>query len=142
MKICGSQERSGSVKVPSRGAQGLASLSLQKVLRSTLIRRNYRTACPSEPSYQHYFPQARLQKALGISRGKVRPIFLLLELHVHTRVALEDVPLELQPNFSILVGSQKGKPFLSGLSATKENFLCQTLVLLEPEDALGSNNLL
>lgn len=51
-------------------------------------------------------------------------------------------PLELQPNFPRLVGSQKGKLFLSGLLATKRNSLYQALVPVDLRTAVGFNHLL
>ena len=70
------------------------------------------------------------------------PIFLPLELHSHPHGTLEEVTLELQPNFPMVVGSQKRKLFLSGLPATKRDFLCQALVAMDLRTALGFKNLL
>lgn len=50
---------------------------------------------------------------------------------------MEEVALELQPNFPMLDGSQKDKPFLSGLLATGGSILCQAPISLDPEECSG-----
>lgn len=120
------------------GAHGLPSLSLQEVLVPTLIGQKLQKRT-SEPS--NYFRHARFHKALGSSWGKVLPVSSRLNFRL-THLALEEVAVELQPNFPILGGSQKNQPALSGLWATEGNILCQALVPRTLRTALGFNSLL
>lgn len=75
------------------------------------------------------------------SPGQVLLIFLPLELHNYPHGTLEEVTLELQPNFPMLVGS-KNINFSFWTAGYKRDFLCQVLVALDPRTALGFKNLL
>lgn len=88
----------------------------------------------SEPS--NFLP-SQTPQSTGNLPGQSPSHFLALELQIHPCLALEEVPLELQPNFPMLSGSQKNKPVLSGLLATEGNILCQTLVPLKPKECSG-----
>lgn len=84
----------------------------------------------------------RFHKAPAISQDKVLPVFLTLDLHTPPPAALEEVPLVLQPHFSISDEGQKNKPFLSGLLTAKGKVLCQAPVPWTLRSALDFHSLL
>lgn len=115
-----------------QGSTGLPSLSLQKGLVPMLIRQKPQESTPKPSNSAKPDSQST-----GNLPGQSPSSFLPLELQTHPRLALEEVALELQPNFPMLGGSQKSKPVLSGLLATEGNILCQALVPLDRKGCSG-----
>lgn len=134
MEIYGSQERLGSVNMLDRGTRGLASLCLQRVLVSTLIRQKLQENT-SFWAWLLFPPSQGPRNTENLPGQSPSCCPTTWTSDSPTCVALEED--ELQPNFPKLSGSRKGKPFLSGLLATKGNVLCQALVHVNPEECSG-----
>lgn len=135
----GSQECPGSVN--ARGRRHVACLCLsaksphakadqtETTGRHVLLSPITDTVSPKSDSTKHS-PQ-----------GKVLPGFLPLELHTHPRAALEEGAFKLQPHLSMLVGSQKGKPFLLDFRLPKGTSGAKSRSPWTPRTTLCFNNL-
>lgn len=95
--------------------------------------RSYRRAHASDPNYRH-FSSRQIPQSTGNPPGQVLPIFLPLEPHNYPHGTLEEVILELQSNFPMLVGSQKHTLFSFWTAGYKRGLPVPSPGCLGPED--------
>ena len=111
-----------------------AALSLQKVPLSTGISQKLQESSCFWSWLPTLFSSRQIPQSTGNPPGQVLPIFLPLELHSYPHRTLEEVTLELQPNFPMLVGSQKRKLFSFWTAGYKRGLPVPSSGCLGPKD--------
>ena len=111
-----------------------AALSLQKVPVSTRSSKKLQEGSSFWAQLLTLFSPRQIPQSTGNPLGQVLPIFLPLELHSYPHRTLEEVTLELQPNFPMLVGSQKRKLFSFWTAGYKRGLPVPSSGCLGPKD--------